>query len=103
MAKETQLHLAQKELNKLKEQLKNAEITKAQALGELEKAKRTVDDLTLKLKDISESREAAKSQMKHLKESTCCDLDGTNGDWKEELETAIKRYTSVTTELDAAK
>ncbi|KAL0306237.1 UNVERIFIED_CONTAM: WEB family protein [Sesamum radiatum] len=41
LAKETQLHLAQKELNKLKEQLKSAETTKAQALLELERAKRT--------------------------------------------------------------
>ncbi|GAB4845917.1 hypothetical protein Ancab_024923 [Ancistrocladus abbreviatus] len=38
LAKETQLHLSLKELNKLKEQLKNCEYTKAEALKELEKA-----------------------------------------------------------------
>jgi len=40
LAKETELHLAQKELNKYKEQLNNAEITRVQALSELEKAKK---------------------------------------------------------------
>ena len=75
MAKETQLHVAQKELNKLREQVKNAETTKAQALVELERAKRTVEDLTQKIKVISDSRElaieateAAKSQAKQLTE-----------------------------------
>ncbi|KAI4306235.1 hypothetical protein L6164_029527 [Bauhinia variegata] len=110
LAKETQLHLAHKELNKLKEQLKNAETTKSQALVELEKAKRTVDDHSQKLKAISESRElaikateTAKSQAKQLKEEKCGDLDGTNGAWKEELETALKRYASIITELDSSK
>ncbi|XP_028785434.1 WEB family protein At5g55860-like [Neltuma alba] len=110
LAKETQLHLAQKELNKLKEQLKNAETTKAQALVELEKAKITVDDLTEKLKALSESRElsvkateAAKSQAQQLKEEKYGDPDGNNGAWKEDLETAVKKYASVITELDASK
>lgn len=100
----------QKELNKLKDQVKNAETTKAQALVELERAQRTVDDLTQKLKVISESRElaikateAAKCQTKQLTEEKYGDPDGTNGAWKEELETAVKRYASVMTELDAAK
>ncbi|KAF7815989.1 WEB family protein [Senna tora] len=110
LAKETQLHLAQKELNKLKEQLKSAETTKAQALVELEKAKRTVDDLTKKLKALNESRElaskateAAKSQAQQLKEEKYGGPDGNNGAWKEELDTAVKRYASVITELDASK
>ncbi|XP_061353168.1 WEB family protein At5g55860 [Gastrolobium bilobum] len=110
LAKETQLHVAQKELNKLKEQVKNAETTKAQALVELERAQRTVDDLTQKLKVISESRElaikateAAKSQAKQLTGEKYDVLDVTNGAWKEELESAVKSYASVITELDAAK
>ncbi|TKY57411.1 WEB family protein [Spatholobus suberectus] len=109
-AKERQLHLAQKELKKLKEQLKNAETTKAQVLVELEKAKRVVEDLTQKHKVLSESRESAiqateasKSQAKQLKEENCGNLDGTDGAWKEELETAVKSYASVITELDVAK
>jgi len=106
LAKETQLHVAEKELNKLREQVKNAETTKAQALVELERAQRTVDDLTQKLKLITESRElatkateAAKSQAKQK----YGDSDGANGAWKEELENAVQRYASIMTELDAAK
>ncbi|AES70640.1 paramyosin [Medicago truncatula] len=106
LAKETQLHVAEKELNKLKEQVKNAETTKAQALVELERAQRTVDDLTQKLKLITESREsavkateAAKSQAKQKYGES----DGVNGAWKEELENAVQRYASIMTELDAAK
>lgn len=109
-AKESQLHLAQKELKKLKEQLKNAETTKTQVLVELEKAKRVVEDLSQKLEVLSESRESAiqateasKSQAKQLKEEKCSDLDGTNGAWKEELEIAVKSYASIITELDVAK
>ncbi|KAK7386014.1 hypothetical protein VNO78_32057 [Psophocarpus tetragonolobus] len=109
-AKETQLHLAQKDLKKLKEQLKNAETTKAQVLVELEKAKTVVDDLSQKLKALSESRESAiqatealKSKAKQLIEEKCSDPDGINGTWKEELETAVKSYASVILELDVTK
>lgn len=109
-AKESQLHLAQKELTKLKEQLRNAETTKAQVEVELEKAKRVVEELTQKLKVLGESRESAvqatedsNSQAKKLKEEKCGDLDGTNGAWKEELETAVKGYASIIKELDVAK
>jgi chromosome segregation ATPase len=56
---ETELHLAQKELNKYKEQLSNAETTRVQALSELGKAKKTVDDLTTKLDVINKSKELA--------------------------------------------
>ncbi|XP_010534809.1 PREDICTED: WEB family protein At5g55860-like isoform X2 [Tarenaya hassleriana] len=50
LTKERKLHLAQKELNKLKEKIKNVETTKAEALLELEKARIAVDDLSDKLK-----------------------------------------------------
>ncbi|XP_047148911.1 WEB family protein At5g55860-like [Vigna umbellata] len=110
LAKETQLHVAQKELNKLREQVKNAETTKVQALVELERAKRTVEDLTQKMKVIGDSRElaiktteAAKSQAKQLAEEKYGIPDVTGGAWKEELDSAVKRYASVMTELDAAK
>ncbi|KAH7544544.1 hypothetical protein JRO89_XS15G0183200 [Xanthoceras sorbifolium] len=110
LAKETQLHLARKELNKLKDQLKNAEDTKAQALVELEKAKRTVDDLTNKLKVVNESKdsaikatEAAKNQAKQIEESNCDNTPGSDGARKQDLETAREKYVTVFTELDAAK
>lgn len=109
LAKETHLLLAQKELNKLKEQLKNAETTKVQAFVELEKAKITVEGLTQKLTSLSESREsavkateAAKNQAKELEESNSGQPIGTNGAWKQELETAREQYMIVITELDAA-
>lgn len=106
LAKETQLHVAEKELNKLKEQVKNAETTKAQALVELERAQRTVDDLTQKLKLITESRESAVKATEAAKSSAkqkYGESDGVNGAWKEELENAVQRYASIMTELDAAK
>ncbi|CAK9145123.1 unnamed protein product [Ilex paraguariensis] len=110
LAKETQLHLAEKELNKLKEQLKNAETTKAQALVELERAKKTADDLTQKLRTVSESKEsaikateAAKNQAKQLEDAGCGNQAGTDGAWKEDLETARQQYMVAITELDTAK
>lgn len=105
LAKETQLHVTQKELRKLKDQLKSAETTKAEALVELERAKRTLEDLTNKLKTVNEAKEssirateAAKNQAKQLDEET-----GSNGFWKQDLETAREQYTAAITELDAAK
>ncbi|KAK6934622.1 WEB family [Dillenia turbinata] len=109
LAKETQLHLAQRELNKLRDQFKNAETTKTQALAELERAKKTVDDLTNKLKTVSEAREsavkateAAKSQAKEFEEANCGNFTAS-GSWKEELETAREQYKTTATELDAVK
>lgn len=110
LAKETQFHLAQKELNKLKEQLQNAETTRTQALVELEKAKRSVEDLTQKLTSLGESKEsaikateAAKNQAKQLEEANSDNPIGTNGAWKQDLESSREQYMTVITELDAAK
>ncbi|KAK4341927.1 hypothetical protein RND71_037743 [Anisodus tanguticus] len=110
LAKETQLHLTQKELNKLKKQLKNAETTRAQALSELERAKRTVDDLTKKLKIVCESKdlavkatEAAKSQVYQIEEQNDGSVMGKDGSWKTDLETAREKYISELADLDKAK
>ncbi|KAL2523793.1 WEB family protein [Abeliophyllum distichum] len=110
LAKETQLHLAQKELNKLKEQLKNAETTKAQALVELERAKQTVEDLTQKLKTHNESKdisiiatEVAKHQAKQFEETRNSKSGGNDGSANVDLETARVQYAAAVTELDAAK
>ncbi|KAL5101136.1 hypothetical protein RYX36_005463 [Vicia faba] len=109
-AKETKLHLAQKELNKIKVQLKNAETTKAEVLEELEKAKTTVMDLRQKIEVLTESRgiaiqatEAAKSQAKQIKEEKSGNLNVINGTSKEVLETVVQRYKSIIIELDEAK
>ncbi|GFS45168.1 weak chloroplast movement under blue light protein [Actinidia rufa] len=110
LAKETRLHLAQKELNKLKEQLKNAETTKSESLLELEKAKRTVEDLTQKLKTVTESKElainateAAKNQEKQLEEANSDRAVVNNGARKQNLESQREQYVMATTELDATK
>ncbi|KAL2466899.1 WEB family protein [Abeliophyllum distichum] len=110
LAKETQLHLAEKELNKLKEQLKNAETTKAQALVELERAKWAVEDLTQKLKTTNESKdsavkatEAAKHLAKQFEESGNSNSKETDGSSKMDHETARVQYVAVIAELDVAK
>ncbi|KAK1317276.1 WEB family protein [Acorus calamus] len=68
---ETQLHLAQKELNSLKDQLKNAELTKTQALSELERAKKMAEDLTQKLNVINESKDTSSRRQKPQKVKPC--------------------------------
>lgn len=107
LAKETQLHLAQKELNKLKEQLKNAETTKAQSHEELEKAKKTVDELTQKLKTVTESKESAIKATEASKNK----LAEANGDnsvvndvaQKQDMENKREQYMAAIAELDTAK
>ncbi|GMI85204.1 TOUCH-REGULATED PHOSPHOPROTEIN1 [Hibiscus trionum] len=110
LAKETQLHLAQNVLNKLKGRLENAKTTKSQALEDLEKAKRTVEELTHKLKTVNELKnsaikvtEAAKSRAKQIEETNSSDLPGTKGYRGKGLETAMDQYRTLITELDAAK
>ncbi|KAE8680279.1 WEB family protein [Hibiscus syriacus] len=110
LAKETQLHITRKELKRLKEQLENAETTKAQALVELERAKRTVEELSHKLKTVNESKEcaikateAAKNQAKQIEEANSDILPGADGFRSLDLETAREQYMTVITELDAAK
>ncbi|KAK9025999.1 hypothetical protein V6N11_038850 [Hibiscus sabdariffa] len=110
LAKETRLHLTQKELKKLKDQLENAETTKAQALVELERAKRTLEELSHKLKTVNESKEsaikateAAKNQAKLIEEAKSGVLPGPDGARSQDMETAREKYMTVITELDAAK
>lgn len=110
LVKETQLHLVEKELNKLKDQLKNAEVTKAQALSELERAKRTVDDLTVKLKVVNDSKnsaveatEAAKNHVKQIEEAGRRSSNVTGGSRSQNVEPIREEYASVIAGLDVAK
>ncbi|KAK4767782.1 hypothetical protein SAY87_002923 [Trapa incisa] len=109
LAKETRLHLAQKELNKLKEQIKNAEITKAQVLVELEKNKKTMDDLNQKISMLTESKELEIKQMETAKslakqlEANTDESTGAKIPGKEDLENVSEEYLSLVTELNAAK
>ncbi|KAH0932152.1 hypothetical protein HID58_009269 [Brassica napus] len=98
LVNQTELHLAEKELNKLKEQVNHAETVREQALSELDWAKRTVDELTRKLEAVNESRdsankvtEAAKSQIKEAQPETVS------------VSSSDDEYVMVCKELDAAK
>ncbi|KAL6543078.1 hypothetical protein OROHE_010598 [Orobanche hederae] len=110
LAKETHLHLVEKELNKLKEQLKNAETTKNQALLELDRSKRAVEDLSQKLKIINDLRdssaastEAARYQAKQFSEANNGNFKETNKSSNADLESQIVEYIAAISELDAVK
>ena len=107
--KETQLLLAQNELNEIKQHVVKTQCTKTRALTELEKAKRTVQDLTTKLKSVNESKqsaieaaEAVKNKPKNLEVEKSRNAIGREA-WKQELDYARKEYTTIVTELDSAK
>ncbi|GAB2230398.1 hypothetical protein Droror1_Dr00014662 [Drosera rotundifolia] len=110
LAKESQFHLAEKGLSKLKERLRNAENTKAEALAELEKARHTVDDLTQKLKIITESKEAAvkdtdaaKNQARELEEAKGDIVGAVRGVHNHDLESAREQYSFSLSALNIAK
>ncbi|KAE8728705.1 Detected protein of confused Function [Hibiscus syriacus] len=67
--KETQLLLAEKEFNHIKQKLESDEATKAKADSELESAKQTLQELSEKLKAVTESKqytiEAAEAVKQH--------------------------------------
>ncbi|WOL17502.1 hypothetical protein Cni_G26295 [Canna indica] len=108
-SKETQLHLAKRELIKYKEQLKNAESTRIQAITELERAKKTVEELTNKLNIINESKNLALAATENAKNQTrkldVNSIDNTDMDssWEQELQNAREQYAVAIMELDAAK
>ncbi|XP_057961709.1 WEB family protein At1g12150 [Malania oleifera] len=108
--KETQLHLAEKKRTKLKEQLKNAENTKGRAHFDLEKAKRTLQDLTNKLKAVMDSKksaveatEAAKARAKQLEEAHSLKPPGSRNTWREELDHERDQYRTASNELAIVK
>ncbi|WRX27530.1 WEB family - like 6 [Theobroma cacao] len=107
--KETQLLLAQKEINNIKQKLESDESTKAKADFDLESAKRTLQDLTSKLETITQSKrsaieatEAVKEQARQLELQKSKNHQESNAR-KMELEYAREQYMAVATELDAAK
>ncbi|CAJ1941542.1 unnamed protein product [Sphenostylis stenocarpa] len=107
--KETQLILAQKELNKIKKQVDNAEADKAKALSDLESAKEILKDLTTRLTNVRESKqsameaaEAVKNQGKRFEKTLSLKAVGYEA-WKKELEHARKEYITTITELDSSK
>ncbi|GAB2217940.1 hypothetical protein Droror1_Dr00001154 [Drosera rotundifolia] len=110
LAKESQFHLVEKELSKLKERPRNAENTKAEALAELEKACHPVDNLTQKLKIITESKEAAvkdtdsaKNQARELEEAKGDILGAVSCVHNHDLESAREQYSFSLSALNIAK
>ncbi|KAK7412753.1 hypothetical protein VNO78_04350 [Psophocarpus tetragonolobus] len=109
LEKETQLLLAQRELNKIKKQLDSADTTRSKALSELHKANLTLQELTKKLNSVRESKisaieaaEIVKNQAKELEQALSQKAIGYEA-WKQELEHARKEYTTTVKELDASK
>ncbi|CAK8564492.1 unnamed protein product [Lathyrus sativus] len=107
--KETQLILAQKELNKLKKHIVSAEATKAKALSDLEMAKETLENLTTKMNNVRESKqsameaaEAVKNQGKHFEKTLSLKAIGYEA-WKHDLEHARNAYMATVTKLDSSK
>ncbi|KQJ89537.1 WEB family protein At5g55860 [Brachypodium distachyon] len=112
LAKETELHLAQKELDKYKEQLSNVETTRLQAHSELERAKKSVEDLTNKLDALNKSKERdiqatelAIIRTKELEAGSSGEGSGKDGPGtlKLELDNVREQYTVALADLDAAK
>ncbi|KAI7731480.1 hypothetical protein M8C21_026904 [Ambrosia artemisiifolia] len=110
LEKEAQLHWTLKELDKYKELLKSAENTKAQAQRDLEKANKSLQELTNKLEMISEEKqsamettEAAKSRAQELEKLKTSQSQVTNVGWKEDVDNERNRYKTSANELISIK
>ncbi|KAK8500353.1 hypothetical protein V6N13_008852 [Hibiscus sabdariffa] len=107
--KETQLLLAEKEFNNIKQKLESDEATRAKACSELESAKQTLQELSEKLKAVIESKQSAieaaeavrqhGTQLESMKSQHSQEYEARI----KELESAREQYLAVTTELDAKK
>ncbi|KAL2339293.1 hypothetical protein Fmac_013739 [Flemingia macrophylla] len=107
--KETQLILAQKELNKIKKLVDNAEATKAKALSELESAKEILQNLTTKLANVRQCKQSAmaaaevvRNQSRRFEKTLSLKAVGYES-WKQEIDHARKEYNTTITELDSSK
>ncbi|KAK9065242.1 hypothetical protein SSX86_016625 [Deinandra increscens subsp. villosa] len=110
LEKETQLHWTLKELDKYKELLKSAESTKAQARLELEKANKSLQELTNKLEMISEGKqaaiettEAAKARAQQLEVLKSSQSPVVNDGWQEDVDNERIQYKTSANELISIK
>ncbi|XP_073273143.1 WEB family protein At5g55860-like [Primulina huaijiensis] len=110
LEKETQHHMMLRELDYYKDQMRNAETAKAQALRELQRANRTMVDLTYKLETLSESKqaaiqstEAAKTRATHLEKQKSMRAQLGSDAWKIDVENERELYKASSGELIAAK
>lgn len=102
--------MAQKELERTKQKLESAETTKARALRDLERAKRTTEELTAKLKAVNESKESTiqaaeyvKEKAKQLEFTKSQKSMGGEVNRNQELDHARAHYISTATEIDVVK
>ncbi|KAK8618252.1 hypothetical protein V6N13_132252 [Hibiscus sabdariffa] len=107
--KETQLLLAEKEFNNIKQKLESDEATKAKADSELETAKQTVHELSEKLRAVTESKQSAIEAAEAIRQQNA-QLELKKSQYSEEyearrteLELAREQYLAVADELDAKK
>ncbi|KAJ6991853.1 WEB family protein [Populus alba x Populus x berolinensis] len=108
--KETQIVLARRDVDKFKREGETAITTQARAeYSELEKAERTLNDLTTKLKAVDETKklaietaEAVKEKAKKLEAAKSQQLM-ENAARELELDEARQQYEMTACELDAAK
>ncbi|KAE8683143.1 Detected protein of confused Function [Hibiscus syriacus] len=107
--KETQLLLAEKEFNNIKQKLESDEATKAKADSELESAKQTLQELSEKLRAVTESKQSAIEAAEAVKqygnelELKKSQFSQEYQERNKELDTAREQYLAVATELDAKK
>lgn len=109
--KETQLLLARKEIERTKKLFESSESTRARALGDLERAKRTMLELTTKLKAVKDSKESAiaaaehvRKQAKQLEEAKSQkNIGGIAVERKQQVDIAREHYAITASKIDAAK
>ena len=103
--KETQLLLAEKEIKNIMQKLESDKTTKAKADGDLESAKRTLQDFASKLKTVTESKQTAIEATEEVKEqATQLELQKSKNHQesnarKKELDYARELYITVATEI----
>ncbi|KAK6791160.1 hypothetical protein RDI58_010241 [Solanum bulbocastanum] len=110
LEKESRLHLALRELDGLKEQIRSTETTKTHALRDLEKAKRTLQELTGKLETLCETKQAAieatetaKARAIELEEQKSNKPPVGTDVWKQNVEAEKEQYRTSSGELNSAK
>ncbi|XP_047970671.1 WEB family protein At1g12150-like [Salvia hispanica] len=109
LERETQHHMVIKELEFYKDQLRSAENDKAQAKEDLHKANLALQDLTGKLENLSESKQAAIKATEAMKRRAAelevqqTEAQMGNDAWKLELDLERERYKASSGELIVAK
>lgn len=101
--------MAQMELERTKNKLESAETTRAQAVRDLERAKRTLQELTTKFNSVNESKELALKaaeavkQKAELLEHAKSEKHLINDTQSQALIQARQEYMTAATQLDYAK